>query len=222
MLFRSKHTLSWQYLRDEIPHNFYIDKRAPGTGFLNRDEAVLLYNIARLFSGQRGLEVGCWLGWSAAHIAAAGVHLDVVDPVLANPSFRDSVIASLESAGLADRVELHSVPSPQAIDDIARAGRRWSFFFIDGNHDAPYPLFDTATAIEYAETDAAVVFHDLASPDVSQALQFLALRGWRTRLYHTAQIMGVAWRGDIEPPSHLADPVVAWHVPKHLRHFGTS
>ncbi len=215
----SKATLSWQYLRDEIPHSFYIDKRAPGAGFLNRDEAVLLYNIARLFSGQRGLEVGCWLGWSAAHIAAAGVHLDVVDPVLANPLFRDSVIASLESAGLADQVTLHSVPSPQAIDDIARAGRRWSFFFIDGNHDAPYPLFDTATAIEYAEPEAAVVFHDLASPDVAQALEYLGSRGWKTRIYHTAQIMGIAWRGNIVPPDHMEDSAVAWHVPRHLRRF---
>ena len=143
--------------------------------------------------------------------------LDVIDPVLKKPSFRDSVIASLESASFADRVTLHSVPSPQAIDDIARAGRRWSFFFIDGNHDAPYPLFDTATAIEYAEPDAAVVFHDLASPDVAQALEYLARRGWKTRIYHTAQIMGIAWRGNIEPPDHHEDPAINWHVPRHLR-----
>lgn len=213
----SKQTLSWEYLRDEIPHNFYIDKRAPGTGFLNRDEAVLLYNIARLFAGRRGLEIGCWLGWSAAHIAAAGVNLDVVDPVLANPSFRGSVIASLESAGLADRVTLHPASSPQAIDDLARAGRRWSFFFIDGNHEAPHPLFDTATAIEYAEPDAAVVFHDLVSPDVAQGLEYLATRGWQTRIYHTAQIMGIAWRGNVEPPAHQEDPAIDWHVPRHLR-----
>lgn len=213
----SRATLSWEHLRNDIPHTFYIDARVPGTGFLNRDEAVLLYNIAKRFRGRRGLEVGCWLGWSAAHVAAAGVILDVIDPVLANRSFRDSVTASLDSAALTRLVTLHPLSSPQAIDAIARGGVRWSFFFIDGNHDAPYPLFDTATAIEYAEPDAAVVFHDLASPDVAQALEYLACRGWQTRIYHTAQIMGIAWRGNVEPPVHLEDPAVAWHVPRHLR-----
>jgi glycosyltransferase involved in cell wall biosynthesis/predicted O-methyltransferase YrrM len=218
----SKATLSWQYLRDEIPHTFYIDRRVPGTGFLNRDEAILLYNIARLFHGRAGLEVGCWLGWSAAHVAAAGVILDVIDPVLGNPSFRDSVAASLASAGLSYLVTLHAASSPAAIDDLGRAGKRWSFIFVDGNHDAPYPLFDTATAIEYAEPDAAVVFHDLASPDVAQALEYLACRGWKTRIYHTAQIMGIAWRGDVTPPLHLEDPAVSWPVAKHLRRFAPS
>lgn len=215
----SPKTLSWEYLRDEIPHNFYIDQRVPGTGFLNRDEAVLLYNVASLFRGRRGLEVGCWLGWSAAHIAAAGVHLDVIDPVLANPAFRESVASSLQSAGVADLVRLYPGLSPQAIDDLGRQGGRWGFFFVDGNHEAPFPLFDTATAIEYAEPNAAVVFHDLASPDVSQGLEYLACRGWKTRIYHTAQIMGVAWRGDVVPPTHVEDPAIAWHVPRHLRRF---
>ena len=214
--------LAWEYLRDDIPHTFYIDGRIPGTGFLNRDEAILLYNIARLFRGQRGLEVGCWLGWSAAHIAAAGVVLDVVDPVLTNESVRGSVTASLESAGLASLVTLHADASPQAIDTIGRSGRRWSFFFIDGNHDAPYPLFDTATAIDYAEPNAAIVLHDLASPEVAQALEYLACRGWQTRIYHTTQIMGIAWRGDVVPPQHREDPSVAWTIPRHLRAFAPA
>jgi glycosyltransferase involved in cell wall biosynthesis/predicted O-methyltransferase YrrM len=212
-------TLDWKYLRDEIPHAFYIDKRVPGTGFLNRDEAMLLHTIAVGFRGKAGLEVGCWLGWSAAHIAAAGVTLDVVDPILANASFHSSVSESLRAAGLMHLVTLHPSGSPQAIDALGRAGKRWSFMFIDGNHDAPYPVFDTATAIEFAEPDAMVVFHDLASPDVAQALEYLQARGWKTMLYHTAQIMGVAWRGDVTPPLHTPDPRVTWHVPKHLRRF---
>jgi glycosyltransferase involved in cell wall biosynthesis/predicted O-methyltransferase YrrM len=218
----SKATLAWEYLRDEIPHTFYIDRRAPGNGFLNRDEAVLLHNLARLFRGRAGLEVGCWLGWSAAHIAAAGVALDVIDPVLGDPSFRDSVAGSLASAGLSHLVTLHAASSPAAIDDLGRAGKRWSFIFVDGNHTAPYPLFDTATAIEYAEPDAAVIFHDLASPEVAQALEYLACRGWKTHVYHTAQIMGIAWRGDVTPPIHIEDPDVSWPLAKHLRRFSPT
>jgi len=29
----------WQYLRREIPHNWYVDSRSPEIGFVSRDEA---------------------------------------------------------------------------------------------------------------------------------------------------------------------------------------
>src|SRR5262245_35011311 len=72
----------WQYLRREVPHNWYVDRRVPTVGFLSRDEAVLLHNLALQFRGRRALEIGCWLGWSTVHLAAAGVELDVIDPIL--------------------------------------------------------------------------------------------------------------------------------------------
>jgi len=214
---------SWPYLRSEIPHNFYCDARLPGTGFLCRDEAVLVYNLALPFCGKAGLEIGCWLGWSACHVAMAGVQLDVVDPVLSNPQFLESVRASLTAAGVSNLVNLVGEPSPQGVDRLARAsGRRWNFFFIDGNHDAPHPVFDAAVTAEYASEDAIVVFHDLASPDVAQGLEYLRLRGWNTLVYQTMQIIGVAWRGRVRPPVHLPDPDVHWHLPKHLSSYKVS
>ena len=212
-------TLQWEYLRDDIPHALYIDKRAPGTGFLNRDETVLLYNLARPFSGKPALEIGCWLGWSAAHLAAAGLILDVIDPVFANEQFYSAVSESLQSSGGAGQVTLHRAASPAGVDALAQQGKRWGFIFIDGHHIAPHPVFDAAVAAEFALPDALIVFHDLASPDVAQALDYLRLRGWQTCIYQTVQIMGAAWRGTVNPVAHLPDPRVTWHVPKHLRHF---
>jgi hypothetical protein len=52
----------WPYLRREIPHNWYCGRRAPLVGFLNRDEAILLYNLALPFRGKPGLEIGSWMG----------------------------------------------------------------------------------------------------------------------------------------------------------------
>lgn len=212
-------SLQWKYLRDEIPHANYVDKRVPGTGFLNRDEAVLLYNLALPFKGKNGLEIGCWFGWSAAHIALAGVSLDVIDPVLANPQIRESVEQSLKACKVMHLIKLHSSSSPMGVDALAQNKMRWDFIFIDGNHEAPYPTFDAAVVAEYAKDDALVVFHDLASPDVAQGLDYLRLRGWQTCIYQTSQIMGVAWRGQARPAAHLPDPRVQWHLPKHLRHF---
>ncbi len=51
--------MKWPYLRWEVPHNWYQDSRAPGTGFANRDEAHILYNTALRLPGAPGL--GNWM-----------------------------------------------------------------------------------------------------------------------------------------------------------------
>jgi macrocin-O-methyltransferase TylF-like protien/methyltransferase family protein len=213
----------WRYFRREIPHLWYKDRRTPPIGFVNRDEAHILYNSALQFRGQPALEIGCWLGWSACHLARAGVLLDVIDPVLGWPDFHAAVAESLSLAGVLENVNLVAGLSPQKVYDLAQQGqRRWSLLFIDGNHDAPFPLNDTIACEPFAEDDAMILFHDLASPDVSQGLDYLQERGWNTMVYHTMQVMGVAWRGNVEPVRHYPDPSVHWPWPVHLRRHPQS
>lgn len=211
---------TWEYLRRDVPHNWYVDGRASHTGFTNRDEAHILYNTARRFSGARALEIGCWLGWSVCHLALGGLTVDVIDPVLGRADFVESIRQSLAAAGVLERVNLLAGFSPGAVRTLAaQLGRRWPFFFIDGNHEAPQPIFDAAVCAEFAEDDALILFHDLASPHVAHGLEYLRQCGWNTLVYMTAQIMGVAWRGRAEPIAHVPDPEIAWHVPDHLRRF---
>jgi hypothetical protein len=66
----------WPHVRREVPHLWYADQRQPGIGFVSRDEAHILYNTALKLQGKNALEIGCWLGWSTAHLAAGGVILD--------------------------------------------------------------------------------------------------------------------------------------------------
>ena len=63
----------WPYLRKEVPHLCTADLRQPTIGFVSRDEAHILYNTALKLKGKNALEIGCWLGWSTAHLAAGGV-----------------------------------------------------------------------------------------------------------------------------------------------------
>ena len=217
----------WQYLRREIPHNWYVDGRHPFVGFLSRDEAHILYNTALKFTGKRALEIGCWMGWSACHLIAAGVNLDIVDPMLDKPEFQQSVINSLQATtritGISTEVSINAGYSPQAVLNLAsQHERKWSLIFIDGNHDTPGPLNDAIACEPLAEDTAMVLFHDLASPDVAQGLDYLQQKGWKTMVYQTMQIMGVAWRGDIEPVKHQPDPQVNWVLPKHLAHHPVS
>jgi FkbM family methyltransferase len=218
-----KSIVRWEHFRRDIPHNFWSDRRYPDCGFLNRDEAQILYNSALQFRGRRGLEIGCWMGWSACHIALAGVLLDVIDPLLEEKVFRDSVLFSLRSAGLLKRIELFVGKSPELVEELAiKEGRRWSFLFIDGSHTAPDPLNDARIAVQFAEPDALVLFHDVVSPEVAEGLDFMRESGWNTMIYQTTQIMGVAWRGNVEPVRHIPDPKVAWTVPDHLSGYTVS
>lgn len=216
----------WQYLRREIPHNWYVDQRQPSVGFLSRDEAHILYNTALQFAGQPALEIGCWLGWSACHLALAGVNLDVVDPLLSREEFYGSVTSSLTAAGVIDRVNLVPGFSPAEVIGLVQKNnhqnKQWSLIFIDGNHEAPGPLEDAIACAKYAAPDALILFHDLAAPDVAQGLDYLKSQGWQTMVYQTMQIMGVAWRGNIKPIEHHPDPQVNWQLPPHLQGYNVS
>ncbi|MBE9119553.1 glycosyltransferase [Tychonema sp. LEGE 07199] len=227
MILTDPNTSDWPYLRREIPHNWYADKRYPFIGFLNRDEAHILYNTALQFSGKKALEIGCWLGWSACHLALAGVELDVVDPLLERDDIRQSVIDSIQGAlnasGVQTTVELIPGYSPQRVEEFAtQFNRQWSLIFIDGEHGGDGPLNDAIACEKLAEKDAIILFHDLAAPDVAKGLDYLKQKGWHTLIYQTMQIMGAAWRGNVEPAKHQPDPNISWELPAHLQGYDVS
>jgi predicted O-methyltransferase YrrM len=213
----------WPYLRREVPHVWYVDSRFPTMGFLSTDEATLLHALAKPFAGKRALEIGCWRGWSTAHLLAAGVVLDVIDPVLVEPAAYDELATIAHKLGAGNRTTLHSLPSPQGIAEAAKVhGEPWTFIFIDGDHEPPGPVLDALSVTRYAADDAMMVFHDLASPFVAAGLDSLRELGWSTRVYQTMQVMGVAWRGAVEPVVHIPDPKVSWSIPEHLAGYGIS
>ncbi len=223
MILGNPYNSFWFYLRRDIPHNWYVDRRQTGTGFVSRDEAHILYNTALKFQGKKALEIGCWMGWSACHLALGGVELDVIDPMLSTELFYESVTDSLKSADVKGSVNLVPGYSPQAVEELAnKYQRKWSLIFIDGHHEAPAPLDDVMICEQFAEPDALILFHDLASPDVGEGLDYLKNKGWNTMVYQTMQIMGVAWRGNVEPVIHQPDPKINWRLPPHLRHYSVS
>jgi SAM-dependent methyltransferase/predicted O-methyltransferase YrrM len=227
MIVGDTQTCSWPYLRLEIKHNWYVDRRANSVGFLSRDEAHILYNTALQFKGKKALEIGCWLGWSACHLALAGVELDVVDPLLEREDIRQSVIDSIQGAlnasGVQTSVTLVPGYSPQRVEELANQfNRKWSLIFIDGEHENEGPLNDAIACEKLAEEDAIILFHDLAAPDVAEGLDYLKQRGWQTVVYQTMQIMGAAWRGNVEPVKHQPDPNISWQLPAHLHGYNIS
>ncbi len=218
----------WRYLRHNSPHIWRVDSRSlhrPNIGVLSVDEATLLHALARPFAGRRAVEIGCHFGWSTAHLIAAGVDLDVVDPALGNPAQMAEVRSSLQAVsenvkGCGDwrlwpGYSPGILPAVEAVQD----GERWAFAFVDGNHDGEAPLRDALAVESRMADDAAIVFHDLLSPDVAAALAALEERGWKTRCYHTMQIMGIAWRGNVTPVDHVPDPNLTVPPFSHLQRW---
>lgn len=223
MILGNPYDSLWFYLRRDIPHKWYVDQRRPDVGFVSRDEAHILYNTALKFAGKKALEIGCWMGWSACHLALGGVELDVIDPMLSEQLFYESVTDSLQRAGVKEFVNLIPGYSPQKVEEIAnKFDRQWSLIFIDGHHEAPAPLKDTIICEQLAAADALILFHDLASPDVGQGLDYLKAKGWQTMVYQTMQIMGVAWRGNVAPVIHQPDQSIDWRLPPHLQGYAVS
>jgi hypothetical protein len=206
----------WVYLRTQCSHNWYVDCRHPTVGFLSRDEASLIYNLALARNTERVLEIGVWKGWSACHIALSGAIVDAIDPLLADPRHREQVESSLWLAGVRDRVNLHAGRSPDTVRQLAASGLRWGLIFIDGDHEGSAPLVDALICEEYANEDTWILFHDLASPDVAAALFSLKSHGWHIRIYETHQIMGIAWKAGNAPLTHIPDAHLGTSLPDHL------
>jgi predicted O-methyltransferase YrrM len=223
MIEAEKSVSTWPYLRREIDHPFRVDRRNPTVGFINRDEAAILYSNARLFAGRNGIEIGAWRGWSTAHLIASGLGtLHVVEPLLRDPEWLAEFIEVVKGAGGEATTILVPETSPEAVERLGAFGLRWSFAFIDGDHDGDAPARDALACASFLDATAMVLFHDLVSPHVANGLRALEREGWNVMAYQTAQMLGVAWRGEVAPVAHKPDPTQQWRMPDHLRGMAIS
>jgi len=216
---KSPWSVKWPYLRKSAPHLWRSDLRGngPATGNASVEEAACLYTLARNFVGLRGIEIGTHFGWTAAHLLAAGLRLDCVDPSFSDPHRVSAVSDVLEKVPSRGDYRLWAGTSPEVLYEVrASDPALFSFAFIDGNHDGDGPENDARAIIPYLADDACVVFHDLTSPHVAAGLKVCVDAGFHAQLWNTQQILGIAWRGSVEIPKHISDPNVPQIASPHL------
>jgi predicted O-methyltransferase YrrM len=215
-------TVRASWLRSDIRHICYVDRREPAMPLLSRDEAHLLYNNALLYQGQAALQLGAGRGWSTFFLASAGPQVQVLDPLLARADYHAAVSEPLTAAGIMNRANL--VAADGAADIEAAAVRQqspFSFFFLDRNPTGPLPLDIIQACEARAAPNAMMLFNNLVIPAVADGWKWLQSKGWQLRAYQTRQMMGVAWRGTAAPVEHWPDPSILWSilwdVPAHLQ-----
>lgn len=146
------------------------------------------------------VEIGSYVGWSAAHILAGfeGVRLVCMDPMVEakdGEATVDRFWENLGRAGLAERVQLVLEESPGWLARYAPAGG-WDWAFVDGNHVDGQPLRDVRGLAPLLSEDAVVWLHDTWMPDVRRAADWLELQGWQSRVHDTPGRLMELWRGD--------------------------
>jgi predicted O-methyltransferase YrrM len=97
-------------------------------------QGKLLYLLAKAIGASRALEFGTLGGYSAIWLARALPDGGLLTTLEADPKHAEVAIASIERAGLADRVDLRRGPALEALPQLAEEGAGpFDFVFIDAD-----------------------------------------------------------------------------------------
>ena len=195
------------YPRDfSFGHDVPADPDSPECGWFTHDEAAILYECARRVRGVWA-DIGARVGWTTAHLLAAGCRVIAVDPALEDPGMNAKFWRNVAGEGPRD-VDRVIVQPIQAHQFFAYDQFRYAGFCIDGDHDSPQPLHDAKQAAALAEPTCVMILHDTYGKPIQDAIAWLARNGWGVAPYFTPNGMAVCWRGSFVPPPHDPDETI--------------
>jgi len=183
----------------------------PNCTFMLHDEAAILYSIAARMGG-RWADIGARLGWTAAHLAAAGCSVEAIDPELAQQPFFARFTRNLRQCGLLGSVTSSALTSDEYFGTHFQGGDDGELdgACIDGNHDAPHPQRDAQLAAVNLADNGVIVFHDFWGKPIRDGVDCLLGMGFKARVYDTPNGMAACWIGNFTPPDHIPDPAIDW------------
>lgn len=214
------HSLGQPVLSDwaDMPDDHEL-KLYKNCGFLNRDEAAILYQCAKQVGG-RWLDIGAHTGWTALHIAAAGdTAVIALDPMFANNEFHTRALANITRAGSAGQIRLMPLTSrmylgDSSLGDLAELHEPYfSGVMIDGDHCWMNPLYDAVWSLKSLKRTGVILLHDFIGGPVREATKYLMCEGMKCRIYcASSQLLAVCWRGEFTPPDYTPDPNINWRT----------
>lgn len=206
------HSLGQPVLSDwaDMPDDHEL-KLYKNCGFLNRDEAAILYQCAKQVQGY-WLDIGAHTGWTALHMAVAGNYVAALEPMAAHPEFRLRVASNITRGDGWDRIALLPQTSRMYFES-SRDDRSCplSGVMIDGDHCWMNPLYDAVWSYKHLAPTGVILLHDFIGGPVREATKYLMCEGMECRIYcASSQLLAVCWRGDFTPPDYTPDPNIDW------------
>jgi predicted O-methyltransferase YrrM len=146
-------------------------------------------------------EVGLAFGISTLYILDAmapfGGRLIGMDPAQHDATWQGGGLHNIERAGFADRYEFHEQASQQVLPQLAAAGTRIQFAFVDGWHTFDHTLVDFFYLDQMLDRGGIIVLDDVGYPGLRRLAHFIVTNrsyrlfdaaprtvpsGWRPRL----------------------------------------
>lgn len=173
----------------------YTDADVNGAICATQTEAMLLYHLARMHAPRQALEIGSYVGWTAAHLLAGGVgFLDCVDDMsVAGERACQQERTLQNNLRLWSNWHLWRGTSPAILAEIAPPVG-WQLAFVDGYHHEGQPQRDVAAVAERMTDDGVIVLHDVWLPDPKAAGEWLLARDWQVMVCMTPNLLAVATR----------------------------
>lgn len=179
-------------------------------GLWCREEAAILYNVAKRWGG-RWVDIGAHTGWTTAHIAIGGVKfVDAVDPMLALESW---IYRFWGNAQVNTFTHPYGITSRRYFGTGFASGN--DAYCIDGDHEWGEPLADAKGALAHFDGRGLCIFHDFIGAPVQEAVLYLMDQGFYCRIYNTPHMIALCWRQRLTdetfwPPDHIPDPAIDW------------
>jgi predicted O-methyltransferase YrrM len=206
------HSLGQPVLSDwaDMPDDHAL-KLYKNCGFLNRDEAAILYQCAKQIGGL-WLDIGAHTGWTALHMAAAGAHVVALEPMFANDEFRVRAQRNIDRARMYNKILLKPVTSRMYFEHSTEG---FDGVMIDGDHCWMNPLQDAVWAFKHLMPRGVILLHDFIGGPVREATKYLMCEGMKCRIYcASSQLLAVCWQGDFTPPDYTPDSSIDWEKVK--------
>jgi predicted O-methyltransferase YrrM len=133
-------------------------------GFVSAEGLALLYYAVRLLRPANVVEIGAHKGWTTQVLARAAHSGATVHAVGPYDRWRFDPIFKQWPPQLRARTEFYPMNSARFFQDSFIAGRRFDMFFIDGDHDYEFAMFDIQCAARLI-SPGGFIFVDDADQD---------------------------------------------------------
>ena len=168
---------------------YYQDRQLGGAICATAQEAELLYWAAYWCQPVVALEIGSYVGWTAAHIAKAmetSGQLICIDNLSECENGGRQLVrlnCNLQRAGVVERCHIIPGRSPEALDFAV--GAVVDFAFVDGYHRGEQPVLDVQGVAAIMASNGVIAVHDTWMPDVQRACDWLRDQGWTELVFET-------------------------------------